>query len=72
MQFSALTGVSNRPVIIYHWEFGDGSTSGLGQPRHAYGSPGTYRVKLVLFSGLGSAWPDAGAGPVVTRMITVH
>ena len=72
VQFSALTTVSNRAVITYHWEFGDGTTSGLGQPRHAYARPGSYRIKLVLFSGLGSAWPDAGAGPVVTRTVTVH
>ena len=72
VQFSALTTVSNRAVITYHWEFGDGTTSDLGQPRHAYARPGSYRIKLVLFSGLGSAWPDAGAGPVVTRTVTVH
>ena len=72
VRFSALTTVSRQPVIVYHWEFGDGTTSDVGQPRHAYASPGRYRVKLVMFSGLGSAWPDAGAGPVVTRTITVH
>jgi PKD repeat protein len=72
VHFSALTVVSNRTVITYHWEFGDGTTSGVGQPSHAYARPGTYRLKLVLFSGLGSAWPDAGAGPVVTRTIVVH
>lgn len=72
VHFSALTTVSNRPVIIYYWEFGDGSTSGLGQPVHAYAAPGTYRVKLIMYSGYGSAWPDAGAGPVVTMIIKVH
>ena len=72
VHFSALTTVSDRPVITYHWEFGDGTTSGFGQPSHAYAHPGTYRVKLVMFSGLGSAWPDAGAGPVVTHTIVVH
>jgi PKD repeat protein len=70
--FSALTNVSRDPVINYLWEFGDGSTGSGPQPTHAYASAGTYTVKAVLFSGVGSAFPGAGAGPVVTQRITVR
>ena len=35
-------------------------------------SAGTYKVTAVLFSGVGSAFPGAGAAPVVSRSITVH
>lgn len=72
VKFSALTTVSNQPVITYHWEFGDGSTASVGQPHHSYAKPGTYTVKLVMFSGTGSAFPGAGAGPVSERQIAVH
>ena len=72
VMFTTLTKVSNQPVITYHWEFGDGSTASVGQPTHVYAKAGTYQVKLVLFSGVGSAFPGAGAGPVVVRQITVH
>jgi len=38
-------------------------------PRHAYAKPGTYKVIAVLFSGIGSAFPGAGAAPVLMRAI---
>ena len=60
-------------MIIYYWEFGDGTTGPASDSqRTRYATPGTYRVKLVMYSGYGSAWPDAGAGPVVTMIIKVH
>ena len=40
-------------------------------PTHKYAKAGTYTVTAVLFSGVGSAYPGAGAAPVVTREITV-
>jgi PKD repeat protein len=70
--FSALSTMSNQPVITYLWEFGDGSTASVGQPTHTYTKPGTYKIRLELFSGTGSAFPGAGAGPIATRLITVR
>jgi PKD repeat protein len=72
VNFSALSTVSNQPVITYLWEFGDGSTASVGQPTHTYTAPGTYKIRLEMFSGTGSAFPGAGAGPIVTRLITVR
>jgi PKD domain len=69
--FSALTTVSGKPVISYLWEFGDGSTGSGPAPQHTYRRPGVYRVKAVLFSGVGSAFPGDGAGPVYARRIRV-
>jgi hypothetical protein len=69
--FKALTTVSNQPVINYLWEFGDGTTASAGQPRHVYAKAGTYTVTVVIFSGEGSAFPGAGAGPIATAKITV-
>ncbi len=71
IDFSGLTTVSALPVITYFWDFGDGATASGANPRHMYAAPGTYRVTLVMFSGVGSAFPGDGAGPITQRTITV-
>jgi PKD repeat protein len=71
VRFSALGTVSAQPVITYMWEFGDGTTGSGPSPTHVYSRPGRYTVKLVMFSGVGSAFPGAGAGPVSTQSLTV-
>ena len=71
MSFSALTTVSAQPVLVWFWEFGDGSTGSGPSPTHTYSAPGTYSVTAVLFSGVGSAFPGAGAAPVVQEQVTV-
>ena len=72
MTFSALTMVSNQPVTTYLWEFGDGSTGSGATPTHRYAKRGTYKVTLVAFSGVGSAFPGAGAAPIVTHDVHVN
>jgi PKD domain len=71
VHFSALGTVSAQPVMTYLWEFGDGTTGSGPSPTHVYHRPGQYTVKLVMFSGVGSAFPGAGAGPVSTQSLTV-
>jgi len=71
VSFSALGTVSALPVITYLWEFGDGTTGSGQSPTHRYHRPGRYTVKLVMFSGVGSAFPGDGAGPVSTQSLTV-
>jgi len=71
VHFSALTTVSGQPVINYMWEFGDGTTGSGPDPTHTYWRPGNYTVTAVLFSGVGSAFPGAGAGPVYAQRINV-
>ena len=72
VRFSALTTVSAQPVLTYLWEFGDGSTGSGAQPKHVYAKSGTYTVTLVMFSGVGSAFPGQGAAPIVTGNVTVR
>jgi hypothetical protein len=69
--FSALTTVSGQPVLNYLWEFGDGTTGSGSAPTHTYAKAGTYIVTAVLFSGVGSAFPGQGAGPVYAQRVNV-
>jgi hypothetical protein len=71
VNFSALTNVSGKPVINYLWEFGDGTTGSGATPTHTYPKPGSYTVTAVLFSGVGSAFPGDGAGPIYQQKIAV-
>jgi PKD repeat protein len=71
VSFSALTTVSGKPVINYLWEFGDGTTGSGPAPTHTYQRAGTYTVTAVLFSGVGSAFPGDGAGPIYQQKIAV-
>ncbi|MHB8438009.1 MAG: PKD domain-containing protein [Acidimicrobiales bacterium] len=71
VSFAGLTNVSAQPVASYLWEFGDGTTASGPNPTHVYAASGTYLVQVVLFSGVGSAYPGAGAGPIFAEKITV-
>jgi PKD repeat protein len=71
VSFSALGTVSAQPVMTYLWEFGDGTTGSGRSPTHTYRKPGTYTVTLVMFSGVGSAFPGIGAAPISTQSLTV-
>lgn len=69
--FSGLSMVSAQPVLVWFWDFGDG-TVGAGQnPTHVYSKPGSYVVKAVQFSGVGSAFPGDGAGPIGEQTVQV-
>ena len=55
-QQGAFTATASDPdnvgISSYDWDFGDGSAHGSGAtPAHAYASPGTYAVKLVVTDG---------------------
>jgi PKD repeat protein len=71
VSFSALGTVSAQPVMTYFWDFGDGTTGSGQSPTHVYRHAGRYTVTLVMFSGVGSAFPGAGAAPVSTKSLTV-
>lgn len=55
---------ANTPIVFtnnstgaasYLWDFGDGSTSNLTNPSHAYSSPGTYTVLLTAIGAASAA-----------------
>jgi PKD repeat protein len=71
VSFSGLVNVSAKPVQTYLWEFGDGQTGSGVTPTHTYSKPGAYRVKVVEFSGVGSAYPGTGGAPIFAETIKV-
>ncbi|MGH3601019.1 MAG: PKD domain-containing protein [Pseudonocardiaceae bacterium] len=69
--FQGLSTISLQPVTNYLWEFGDGKTGTSYSPHHVYAKPGTYKVTVVEFSGIGSAYPGSGAAPIYSANVTV-
>lgn len=52
VHFTDLT-VSTRPILSWHWDFGDGSIDSVQNPVHYYSSPGVYTVTLTVTNLLG-------------------
>jgi hypothetical protein len=69
--FTGLTNISRQPVTNYLWEFGDGSTGTGAAPTHSYATAGTYKVTVVEFSGIGSAFPGFGAAPIYAQTVKI-
>ncbi|MBE0642035.1 MAG: PKD domain-containing protein [Bacteroidales bacterium] len=53
VQMSAQILSGNAPVSSWHWNFGDGGTSGLQDPVHAFHTAGTMQVTLSVSDTLG-------------------
>jgi PKD repeat protein len=69
--FTGLSTISRLKVKNYLWEFGDGAAGSGQSPSHTYAAAGTYKVEVIEFSGVGSAYPGSGAAPVATATVTV-
>jgi PKD repeat protein len=50
---------------LYHWNFGDGDTSNVAEPTHAYLTPGTYTVTQMVND------PIAGLDSTISLTITI-
>ncbi|MFT5723363.1 MAG: parallel beta-helix repeat protein [Bacteroidia bacterium] len=47
--FKNATSVNCGKISAFAWDFGDGSTSTVANPKHKYSSTGTYAVKFKIF-----------------------
>lgn len=59
---------------VYYWDFGDGTSSTLQHPSHAYAAPGNYTVTLTVSNASGGgAQPerDCGCTDTASAVITV-
>jgi PKD repeat protein len=50
---SAMFADSSISAVKWHWDFGDGDTSGAHLPKHLYASAGNYKVILTVENGGG-------------------
>jgi PKD repeat protein len=55
MQFNSSTSsvVTGRTIASYSWDFGDGKSSTLASPSHAYGAAASYNVTLTITDSAG-------------------
>ncbi|MCU0421690.1 MAG: PKD domain-containing protein [Bacteroidia bacterium] len=51
IQFNNLSKAKNNAVVPFLWEFGDGDTSTLLNPKHAYTDNGVYLARLIMNIG---------------------
>jgi len=65
LNFIPFTGANRCKALGYFWNFGDGTTSAVKSPVHAFNTPGSYDVSLRLSVNCGSCTKDT----TVTRTV---
>jgi photosystem II stability/assembly factor-like uncharacterized protein len=65
----ASNAVDPSQALAYRWEFGDGATSSLASPGHAYAKPGVYTVRLTLANEVGKSLTATGTVTVADLAI---
>lgn len=63
--FTNTTNVSCGNITAYEWQFGDGNTSGLSDPKHKYAQAGSYKVLMIVTQ-------QGGAKDTSTQTVTVN
>jgi PKD repeat protein len=58
---------TSKDASSYKWNFGDGTSSDVASPTHAYENPGTYTVTLTAYSKNGKKSDNATATITVTK-----
>ncbi len=56
IQFNATeTSSANGPVVLYRWNFGDGTNNTAAVAEHMYAAPGTYVVSIFVKDSIGAS-----------------
>ena len=64
--FDGTYSADNHRIESYLWDFGDGNTSAMAQPRHIYEELGTYTVTLTVTDPAGNSAQDTCEVKVVS------
>lgn len=64
ISFHNQSTAGSAPIASWSWNFGDGATSTLENPRHSYANPGSFTVTLQVTD-------TSGASATVTQQISV-
>jgi PKD repeat protein len=64
IQFTDNSTDTDGPVVMWEWEFGDGSTSTLQNPMHSFATIDTFTVTLTV-------WDEHDANDSISKSITV-
>ncbi len=70
-EFSAPDASEDNPVLLYRWDFGDGTTMDGKHVTHAFTRPGSYNVTLTAV-GLGEVFSKADVSISVTGSISTR
>ncbi|MCB9245114.1 MAG: PKD domain-containing protein [Flavobacteriales bacterium] len=70
-EFTNGSTVPTGSIVEYFWDFADASFSGLENPTHTYGAPGTYRVNLRVKTDKGCT-DDVTADAIVIALPDVQ
>ncbi len=54
LQFSCAASDPHGAALAYRWDFGDGSSSTLQRPTHAFAQPGLYLIDVTADNGRAS------------------
>ncbi len=65
------TDCSEGDPSLWHWNFGDGSTSNSENPRHTYYEAGTYTVTLTVSNTLGTGTTGTDTG-ISDKISLIH
>ncbi len=68
--FSDLSTTTNGNLILWQWDFGDGSTSNQQNPQHFYNNAGNYLVTLIVINNFGCS-DTFSLNVLVTEVINV-
>jgi PKD repeat protein len=71
----SVTPVGGSPPFVYNWSFGDGTTSSLPAPTHAYAFAASFRVNLTMQdtrSGSATTFIQIQIVPALTANVTVQ
>ncbi len=69
VQFMAATASPTGTIVLWQWDFGDGTTASTNSPAtsHQYANPGNYQVTLTVTNSAGTSTNKHFTGPMMSN-----